>query len=177
MNQQKYLSYLAIGAVLFCYLLIDELKALSNPQEARPKNYYIYNISTVIIFLNIFTAFFRILSGIMIFFYITILKIVKKREEYEREERLIAIQSGLVKEESSDLDNGNGVIDQNTNDIDINANKIYLPNNKVQVTSAKSKALNVISEFDEFNNPSDRNLFNDRDRNNFNFSKVPINPI
>jgi len=74
-------------------LLIDELKALSNPQEARPKNYYIYSISTIIIILNIFTAFFRIIGGIMIFVYVTILKVVKKREEYEREERIMAVEN------------------------------------------------------------------------------------
>jgi len=86
---------LAFGVVLFCYLLIYELKALSNPQEARPKNYFIYNIETIIIFLNIFTAFFRIIGGIMIFLYITILKIVKKREEYEIEERLMALENSI----------------------------------------------------------------------------------
>ncbi len=138
--------YLAIGVVLFCYLLIDELKALSNPQEARPKNYFIYNISTIIILLNIFTAFFRIIGGIMIFVYTTILKIVKKREEYEREERLIAIENGRIQ------------LNQN------------FPSNKIGKSNYISNNLNYFSSNNFFKNTNSKMKLNSNNIRIFSYS-------
>lgn len=76
------IAYLVIGVILFCYLLIDQLKAFHSSGESRPKNYFIYKIDSVLILLNIMTGIFRITGSIMIMFFITILKIEKKRSIY-----------------------------------------------------------------------------------------------
>lgn len=156
--------------MLFCYLLIDELKALSNPQEARPKNYYIYNISTIIILLNIFTAFFRIIGGIMIFVYITILKIFKKREEYEREERIMSLENNRNYYNQTVILNtkGNFGILANLNPQQNSNNKSKLlfgnnANNKIKNISQR-KNTNSIGE-DENGMMNDRLIGDDRVKN------------
>ena len=75
------IAYLVIGVILFCYLLIDQLKAFHTAVDSRPINYFKYNIDTCVIFLNIMTGILRITGSVMIMFFITILKIEKKRSK------------------------------------------------------------------------------------------------
>ena len=75
------IAYLVIGVILFCYMLIDQLKAFHSSVESRPINYFKYNIDTIIIVLNILTGMFRIAGSVIIMFFITILKIEKKRSK------------------------------------------------------------------------------------------------
>jgi len=73
-------------------MFIDELKSFSTPTEARPPNYFEYHIDTIIIVLNVMTGILRITGSVMIIFFITILKIEKKRNESEKNESLMKIQ-------------------------------------------------------------------------------------
>lgn len=73
------IAYLVIGLVLFCYMLIDELQ--NNALEARPKLFFEYHISDILILLNALTGVFRIVGGILLLKYIGILKIERKRSK------------------------------------------------------------------------------------------------
>jgi hypothetical protein len=75
------IAYLVIGVIIFCYMLIDELAALHVSTESRPIAFFKYNIDTVIIILNILSGILRILGSVIIMFFITILKIEKKRSK------------------------------------------------------------------------------------------------
>jgi hypothetical protein len=75
------IAYLVIGVILFCYLLIDQLRAFHTAVEARPILYYEYKIDSVIIILNVITGIVRITGSITILFFITILKIEIKRSK------------------------------------------------------------------------------------------------
>ena len=86
------IAYLVIGVIIFFYMFIDELKSFRTPTEARPPNYFEYHIDTIIIVLNVMTGILRITGSVMIIFFITILKIEKKRNESEKNEGLIKIQ-------------------------------------------------------------------------------------
>jgi hypothetical protein len=78
-----------LSILLFCYLLITEFKSLSNPAECRPTDYYKYNISTIIIILNLLSIVFRITAGFGIFAYLNVIKVLRKRKENENQVRLI----------------------------------------------------------------------------------------
>lgn len=118
--------------------------------------------------MNIFTAFFRIVGGIMIFVYITILKIVKKREEYEREERIMALEnSGNIFGQTVVLNNrGNYGIqnDMNTqltiNDYD--KNKLTFGTNGLRIknNSQRKNTNSLIESYDTTLN--DRLISDDR---------------
>jgi len=76
------IAYLVIGVILFCYLLIDQLKGYHSSTDPRPISYYKNNIDTVIIVCNILSGMFRITGSVTIIFYITILQIEKKRSKF-----------------------------------------------------------------------------------------------
>jgi hypothetical protein len=92
------IAYLVIGVVIFFYMLIDQLKSYSTPTEARPPSYFDDHIDTIIIISNILTGFLRITGSIMIMFFITILKIEKKRNESEKNESLMKISEEFNKD-------------------------------------------------------------------------------
>lgn len=73
------LVYLVIGIVVFCYLLIEELRSLNKLNEPRPDEYYSNHIGTMIIILNISTGVFKIASSVVMICYLSILKIEKRR--------------------------------------------------------------------------------------------------
>jgi hypothetical protein len=78
--------------VVFCYLLIEELQDFDDNGSSipsRPINYYKYHINSVIIVLNVLAGIARITGSIIIMFYLTILKIIRKRKELEVQESLI----------------------------------------------------------------------------------------
>ncbi len=127
---------------------------MTNPSESRPINYYKYNISIIIIFLNSFTAIFRILSGLGIFIYLRILKLLKKRREFEIQERLM-----LVENENQEILNNNEV-EENKNKENfkslINDIKKYHENNnnlkKIKRRRSSNTEISNEKNIDEWNN-------------------------
>jgi len=82
----------------------------------------------------------------MIFVYTTILKIVKKREEYEREERLIAIENGRIQ------------LNQN------------FPSNKIGKSNYISNNLNYFSSNNFFKNTNSKMKLNSNNIRIFSYS-------
>ncbi len=73
------IAYLVIGVVLFCYLLIDQVKDFHGSVNSRPISFFEDNINVWIIVLNILTGLFRIVGGIMIIIFIHTLQKEKRR--------------------------------------------------------------------------------------------------
>ena len=73
------IAYLVIGVVLFCYLLIDQVKDFHSSENSRPIDFFEDNINIWIIVLNAMTGLFRILGGVMLMIFIHTLKKEKRR--------------------------------------------------------------------------------------------------
>ena len=107
--------------------------------------------------MNIFSSVFSIIAGIGIFAYLKILKILKKRKEFERQERLI-YEENLEKNRNSNI---------NSESINFNKNEKFKLGNdfifneefkfKVRKNSIKNLNKTNVKDYENQNNEDNNN--------------------
>ncbi len=144
-----------MSILLFCYLLIHELKSLSNPAELRPTDYYKYHIYTILIILNVISIVFRITAGFGIFLYLNVVKLLTKRKQLEKQERLIFDENLEIKKHNNIiLDTGNYKKKFN-DDLNLNSDNIKnkkLRNNEKIIIDKEIKNDNTNTDIENINN-------------------------